>query len=319
MKNILILIIGLGIGATGFWLISTHRKEKAEPEKAHAEEHAAPGVIKLDKKQQAAAGIETAAPEPMRLPEEVKGYGRVLDAATLVTMTLDIQAAHATADASQKEFERLKTLFGQGQNASARALETAEAAAKRDQTLVTVAEAKLRTTLGLDVMARKDLPELFEALAKLEWAMARIDIAGGAPDKLGSTVRVAPLANENAAISAELLGVAPLAESSIQGRGFLALIKTNSLPPNTAIIGWFEDPDHPREGFLIPNKALLQEGTDMIVIMQTGDDTFKKAVVEVDRATEKGAFITEGLAATNRVVISGAHQILSVTTAEPAD
>src|SRR5205085_2503460 len=134
MKNVLILIIGLALGAGGFWLISSRRQpEKPEHEPA-AEERAGhdESVIKLDAKRQKAAGIETGLPTAATLPEELKGYGRVLDPAQVVAMTLDIQAARATADASKKEFERLKTLYAQGQNASARALETAEAAARRD-------------------------------------------------------------------------------------------------------------------------------------------------------------------------------------------
>lgn len=318
MKNILILIIGLIVGAGGFWLISSrHEPEKAEHE-THAEEKPAHGdsAIKLDKKQQEAAGIQTALPQTAHLPEEVKGYGRVLDPAQIVALTLDLQAARATANASQKEYERLKTLNAQGQNASARALETAEATARRDQTLVGLAEAKIRTSLGPSVVGRKDFSEIIDAVTKMDWAIARIDVLNGAPNESTTNVRIAPLANENAIIPAELLGPAPSADMNVQGRGFLVLIKTNSLAPNTAIVGSIEVPGHDHDGFLIPTAALLQEGPETIVFIQTTDDTFKKAGVEVDRITEKGAFVTEGLSATNRVVISGAHQILSMTTAE---
>jgi len=318
MKNILILIIGLIVGAGGFWLISSrHDNEKAEHEN-HAEEKPAHGdnAIKLDKKQQEAAAIKTALPEAARLPEEVKGYGRVLDSAQIIGLTLDLQAARATANASQKEYERFKTLNAQGQNASARALETADATARRDQTLAGLSEAKIRASLGPGFIGRKDFSEILDRLTKMDWAIARIDVLNGAPDEPTTKVRISPLANENAIIPAELLGTAPSADVSVQGRGFLVLIKTNSLAPNTAIVGFIEVPGHAHEGFLIPAAALLQEGPETVLFIQASDDTFKKVGVEVDRTTEKGAFITEGLAATNRVVISGAHQILSMTTAE---
>jgi hypothetical protein len=318
MKNILILIIGLLAGAGGFWLISSrHETEKGEHE-THAEEKSAhsDNGIKLDPKKQEAAGIKTALPEAAHLPEEAKGYGRVLDPAQIVALTLDLQAARATANASQKEYERLKTLNAQGQNASARALEAADATARRDQTLVNLAEAKIRASLGPALVARKDFSEIVDAVTKMDWAIARIDILTGAPGDSSAKVHVAPLANENAIIPAELLGAAPSADVSVQGRGFLVLIKTNSLAPNTAIVGSIEVPGHDHEGFLIPAASLLQEGPETIVFVQATDDTFKKVGVEVDRMTEKGAFVTDGLAATNRVVISGAHQILSMTTAE---
>jgi hypothetical protein len=325
MKNILILIIGLAIGAGGFWLISSHRPENAAHEKAEAEKpseeksgHDA-DVIKLDKKQQTAANVETALPQPTRLPEEAKGYGRILDPAQFVSLVLDVQAARATADASKKEADRLKTLYAQGQNASARALETAEATAKRDETLSNVAEAKLRTSLGPSIVARKDFSEMIDALSKMQWALARIDLLSAGQEEFGSTIHIASLSNEKATIDAELLGPAPAADASIQGRGFLALIKTNSLTPNTTIVGFLEIPAQPQSGFLVPAKALLQEGDETIVLTQIADDNFKKAPIEISRMTDQGAFVTEGLAATNRIVVNGAHQILSVTKAEAAD
>jgi hypothetical protein len=320
MKNILTLIIGIALGAAGFWFVSSRHIEKPDHEKPAEEktDHDA-DVIKLDKKQQDAAGVETALPEPVRLPVEVKGYGRVLDPAQFVSLALDVQAARATAEASKKELERLKTLYAQGQNASARALETAEAAAKRDETLLNVAEARLRAALGPTIVDRKDFPDLIEALSRMRWAVARIDTLSGGTNEFGSTVRIAPLSNENASVPAELLGTAPVADVSIQGRGFLALIKTNFLAPNTTVIGSIEVPGKESKGFLIPIKALLQEGPETIVVIQANENEFRKVRVEVERMTDKGAFVTEGLAATNRVVVAGAHQVLSVTKAEAAD
>lgn len=321
MKNVLILIIGLAIGAGGFWLVASHRASDHDEPKEHAE-HAEEksghdeNVIKLDKKQQTAAGLEIALPEKASLAEEIKGYGRVLDPSQIISPALDIGAARVTAHASARELQRLKTLFTQGQNASARSLETAEAAARRDEMLVGLAEAKLRATLGPALAERKDFSEIIEALSKMQWALARVDVLSGAPEKLPPQIRVAPLANESASIPAELLGPAPSAETSIQGAGYLVLIKTNSLASNTAIIGSIPVAGRDREGFFVPAQALLQEGPETIVLIQTADDAFRKTPVEVARITDQGAFVTEGLAATNRVVISGAHQILSVTRTE---
>jgi hypothetical protein len=321
MKNILILIIGLAIGAGGFWLVTSRRESDHDEHKEH-EEHAAEkgahdeNVIKLDKKQQAAAGLEIALPQKGELAEEIKGYGRILDPSQIVSPILDIQTARVTADASGKEFQRLKTLFSQGQNASARALEASEATARRDEMLVGLAEAKLRATLGPALTERKDFSEIIEALSKMQWVLARIDVLSGVPEKLPSQIRIAPLANESASIPAELLGPAPSAETAIQGSGFLLLIKTNSRAPNTAIIGSIPVAGRDREGFYVPAKALLQEGPETILLVQASDAAFRKTPVEVARITDKGAFITAGLAATNRVVISGAHQILSVTRTE---
>src|SRR4051794_34536476 len=95
MKNLLILILGLLIGAGGFWLVSSrHHADKEEsdakkPEQAHSEE----GVFKLSKEQQAAAGIKLTEPQAAKLAEQIKAYGRVLDPAAFITLKLDVDAA----------------------------------------------------------------------------------------------------------------------------------------------------------------------------------------------------------------------------------
>jgi hypothetical protein len=324
MKNIIILILGLVIGAGGFWLFSregpssSESKENAEKSAEGAGAKEENGVFKLDEKHQAAAGIKTAQPARTEVPAEVKGYGRVLDPGPVIALKLDVDAARAALNASSKEFERVKGLYALNQNASARTLETAEAAVKRDQVQLDLAEAKFRTSLGPALAKRDDLTALMDSLGQLKWNLLRIDILSGAPEKLPESFRVAPLANEKSAFEAELVGPAPVADAAIQGQGFLGLMKTNALAPNTMIAAWFEDSAHLSEAMVIPSTALLQDGAKTVVFIQSGDETFKEIPVDARRMAD-GKAIVSGLAETNRVVIAGAHQILSIAKAEPAD
>src|SRR5437762_5089162 len=84
-------------------------------------------IIKLDAETQKLMGLQTAALASAQLNPEIKAYGRVLDATPLASLVADLTAATATAQASQAELERLKTLASQN-NASARLLQAAEAA-----------------------------------------------------------------------------------------------------------------------------------------------------------------------------------------------
>jgi hypothetical protein len=318
MKNLLILIIGLAAGAGGYWLFSHHAEEgeKKETVAAHEEKKGGDeGVIKLDAKQIAAAGIKVAAVQEAKLPREAKGYGRVLDPAPFITAVLETQTAEAAAGASQKEFERLRGL-AQGQNASAHALETAEAAAKRDQTLVNLAQARLQTAFGAGVIGNPAFAEAVGHLLKMDWALVRIDAPSDAKLKLEKTVNVAPITNPSANFDAELLGPASSAELSIQGRGFLAILRTNALTPNTAIVARLQMEGEPEQGVIVPADALLLDGPEQIVFVEAGEAAFRRVEVEVARAVEKGLFVTEGISATNRVVLEGAHQLLSISKAE---
>src|SRR5881396_3297555 len=84
-------------------------------------------VIHIDDETQGNMGLLVTHPEAAQLSPELKGYGRVLDAAPLAALMTELASAQATGVASSNELARLKTLTDQG-NASTRALQTAEAA-----------------------------------------------------------------------------------------------------------------------------------------------------------------------------------------------
>ena len=49
--------------------------------------------------------------------------------------------------------------------------------------------------------------------------------------------------------------------------------------------------------------------------MQTADDTFARRAVQLERPTRDGWFVASGLAAGERVVVTGAQQLLSAELA----
>src|SRR5438876_8185 len=96
----------------------------------------------------------------------------------------ELVPAHVAAETSQREFERLKTLAEQN-NASVRALQAAEAAAKRDQLLVESLRTKLILGWGKAVLERDDPPAFVKSLASREKALVRGDMQA-----VGSFLRV---------------------------------------------------------------------------------------------------------------------------------
>src|SRR5207344_1752118 len=117
-------------------LLKNSEEKKAEEE--HAEEphvfHTnGQTVVKLEKDGRQHAGLQTVPLAAAALSPEVKAYGRVLDPAPLAAQVLAIATARVAAEASVREFQRLKLLHEQDQNISTRSLETAETNAKRDQ------------------------------------------------------------------------------------------------------------------------------------------------------------------------------------------
>lgn len=320
MKLIITLIIGMAIGGGGAWWFLHQREEpsEAKPKATAASGAATPetpaGVVKLDRAKQTSAGIAVSAPVPRELAREAKGYGRVLDPAPLMSSLVDLDAAEATVEASRKEYERVKALFARDQNASARAVESAEAALKRDEAQLNGARAKITATWGRPLVERKDFRALAQALMNHEALLVRVDLpiseALFAPP---SGARIVSLASEERSAEAEFVGFATAADPQVQGQGFLFLLRENALGlrPDMAVIGYLKTTKDSLAGFVVPRSAVVRTEEQAWVFVQQDETTFRRKTVELDRPIDDGWFIASGLEQSDRVVTAGAQILLS--------
>lgn len=322
MKKVLSgIIVGLALGGAAMWLFQKQHaapearaEDKKEEEKEESfVQHGTNGetFLKLNAEAQTRMGLKTAPLAAAQLKPEVKAYGRVLDPAPLAALLVEKAGAQAALEASTKEFERLKTL-AQTQNASARSLETAEAAMKRDEVALDSVQPRLVMGWGKTVASQADLPAFARALAAQETALVRVDLP------LSQSLQAAPTGGRLAALTApeklaeaQFLGPAPSADPAMQAQGFLFLQKSNPLPPGAAVAAWLTLPGDAESGVTVPREALLRHEGDVFVYLQTGPDTFARTEVELDRPTEAGWFVHEGLKASDKVVVVGAQQLLS--------
>jgi hypothetical protein len=285
----------------------------AEPE-SHVK-HGTNGetVVTFDAATQKLMGLETAALQPAQLAPELKAYGRVLDVAPLTGLVSDLMATRAASGASQAELARLKALAAQN-NASERSFQAAEAAAARDQSQAESARLRLLSTWGRAIAERSDLPELMQSLSSLASALVQLDLpAGQAVSSLPTRARLLTLADESKAVPAELVGRAPNVDPQLQGKGFLFLLKTNSvqLAPGAAVSGFLEFPGESQSGVELPRNAMVRVNGATWVYLQTGDQSFERREVKLDSPLSQGWFVREGLKPGDKVVIVGAQELLS--------
>src|SRR4030095_4619619 len=90
-------------------------------------------VLKVDLETQKRIKLQLLPVSTIYVPRVRRGYERVLDPAPLATMAADVATAQTALNASAREFARVKALHEQGDNASLRALEAAQAAMQRDE------------------------------------------------------------------------------------------------------------------------------------------------------------------------------------------
>jgi hypothetical protein len=332
VKRAILLVIVLAAGFAGGVLWMKHREVAASsapsaehPAAAPAEKEAAGpkvsrdtngnAVIALSSKMQKDLGILFKNPTASEMKPELKGYGRVLDPAPLLALMTELASAQAAGTASSNELARLKTLEGQG-NASARALQSAEAAAARDQVAVQSARQRLVFSWGKTVAGQQDLAAFTHDLGSLENALIRVDLPVGETMKEPpAAARVANLAGSSTEMA--FLEKAASVDPQVQGQGFLFLLKPNSLrlTAGEAVVGYLQLPGEPIRGVIIPREAVVRaEGAGWVYVLNEGGEGFTRLEVPLDHPTGAGWFVAKGVAASNSVVVTGAQQLLSFET-----
>jgi hypothetical protein len=324
-KGFLGIAAGLVIGATGTALFLKYPIHGSQPEAAAPGEEVTsfvqqdangPAKLKLDAETQTRMGLKTAALAAAQLQPEVKGYGRVLDAAPLVALAAESASAKASLEASRKEYDRLKVLYSQNQNASARALETAEAALKRDQIQYESIQPRLLSSWGRGIASQPDLAAFARSLAAQETALVRIDPPlGENPEAPPTGGRVASLAAPARPIPVAYLGPAADTDPQLQTRGYLFLMKTDPFPPGTMVMAWLTIPGPAQAGAIVPRDAVIRYQGDTFVYLRTAADTFQREAITLGRPTAGGWFVAatdhSPVRAQDEVVTVGAGELLS--------
>lgn len=317
-KAILGIIAGLLVGAAGTWLVLQKHPELAKPAEKPEEKKEEPVVqhdtngvtfLKLDHDAQEKAGLKIEPLSATPLPSEAKAWGRVLDPTPLVAQLAEIDAARIALEASRKEHDRVKILVAQ-ENAPARVLEAAAVALGKDSIALEAAQQKLQLAWGKEIAV--DAPVLARSLIAREAALVRVDVPAGEGLKAAPTgARVALFGAEDQPAEAEYLAIAPAADPLTQGQGFLLLLKTNPPAPGTALTAWLKIAGDPQKGILAPRAALLRFAGSVFVYVQTDDEKFERREVTLLRPAADGWFIAGAIKATDKVVTTGAQQLLS--------
>lgn len=332
-RIVLGVVIGLALGAAGTVILVKYpevadflklpKAEKEQEPQAQTEEsfvqHDSNGqtVVKLDPKEQSLIGLKVMPLVAAEAPAEVKGFGRVLDPVPLAALVTERASAQAALQASAKEYERVKTLFSQDQNASARALETAEAAMNKDRVALESVQLRLLAGWGKEIASRPDLQAFVASLAARHAALIRIDVPlGDRPKAPPVGGRIAPAGAPENVIEAQFLGPAPTTDPQVQTAGYLFLAKSEAPAPGATLVAWLAVPGPARSGVMVPREAVLRHQGETFVYLQK-DDVFQRKTVTLERPVGNGWFVAVGannhspLQPQDEVVVVGAQQLLS--------
>ncbi|HZI32647.1 MAG TPA: hypothetical protein VFF11_09905, partial [Candidatus Binatia bacterium] len=299
MKTKLLLFIAIpaGLAALNFGYVEMSREQAADAEAdqpvsaASRVQHDADGKtsIVLNAKTQQLIGLETTTLAAVDLPPEMSAYGRVLDSARLITLENGISVTRASLQASQKEYERLKKLSAQD-NASAQALETAEAKLKQDQGALDTAEVQLAAASCRALLAQP--AEFVQALSRQDTVLVRLDLpAGESPGKPPVAAKL-KWAGEEQPVAANFLGRAATTDPQAQGLGFVFVVTNapGTLTPGLAVTGWLQLPGKPATAVIVPDDAVVRSDERAWIYVQTGETNFTRRKITLDHPAPGGWF-----------------------------
>lgn len=291
------------------------------PEKAEAKAKAG---VTLASAAQERLGLKVESPAPARWQPEMKVCGQVLDPAPLLDLAMELGRAEIALDGSRQELERAKRLQADN-NISGRAY--LDAATTHAQNLA-AAEAvrfkiqtgwgrKIADTLGpieaLPGVQRP--PDKFLESLRDTTALIRVDLpVGERMENRSQTARIVTLSEATAPVAAVGFDLLPTLDALTQQQGVLFTADqpaNGRLTPGEAVTAFIQTSGEAVTGVVVPASAVLRHEGMGWVYVQTDPNQFMRTVVPLDRWLDGGWFVSENLAATNRIVVTGAQSVLS--------
>ena len=307
-------------------------QERERPVKASSRVHFEEGraEVKIDSSEQVKSGIVTETLPPSSHQQQFKAYGTVVSIQQLVDafqnyVSAKAQAAKATATAaaSQKEYLRIKDLYGKRLE-SDKTLQTAEAEWQSDDATAQAAES---ARLSLESSIRQQWGEtiarwVYNGSAELHRILKHqhvlIEVTLSADEKFSLFPRTAYVqmsTNENNLLRAAFVSAAQSADSRFQGSILFYLASSS---PNSLLGGMnvnvFLSMGEKKNGIVIPRSAAVSWQGKTWVYSKKGLDTFARLELPTDQPLEAGWFVSndrEGFSGSLKIVTHGAQLLLS--------
>ncbi len=281
-------------------------------------------VIKLSSETQSLVGISTAPLPSAREQQQMTAPAEVLSVQDLVNLVTSYAAGQATLrkaendlSVSRREYKRLKNLFTNQQNVSAKTFQAAEGLFHNDQTDVAAARqnlelqaAALRQNWGDEVTkwVAEDSSNLQRILNRQE-VFVQVTLPSGESLMAPSTISLD--LPSRGRISASLVSAFPRVDPRIQGSSFLyRTFARGVLAPGLNLIAYLSF--GPRlQGVVVPFSAVVWWQGEAWIYEQTAAGEFTRRPVPTEHPVAGGFFVTKGFSPGRKIVLAGAQALLS--------
>ena len=256
---------------------------------------------------------------------QVRAYGVVIDLQELTDLRNGIENAkaqlsrsNAALEVAQKDYDRVKMLYGKNQNVSQKVVQAAEGALRAEEANVQSAQAASNAAQATALQhwgrvladwVTQSAPE-FDQLRLQKKLLIQVTESPGqalAPSKTASVETA-----DGDLIDAKLVSAALRTDPKVQGRSFYYIIPAavGSLLPGmnvTALLPVGE----PAEGVIVPSSAVIWLQGKAWIYVQTKPDKFVRREISTEQPVKSGWFQPKGFAAHEIVVSRGPQALLS--------
>ena len=237
---------------------------------------------------------------------------------TLIAAQAQVEKAQASVNVSEKEYERLRALYQEDQNASQKSVQAAEATLRTDEASLRAAQQELavQKTAAVQSWGRviagwvaAGAGELVRVLNQQEF-LAQVTVPPGSAFTAPQTVELAVPAGR--LIRARYLSPLPRVDPRIQGASLLYATGSHpGLAPGLNLVARF--PTGPRvKGVLVPHAAIVWWQGQAWVYEQTAAMRFTRRAMTAGMPADKGVFLSRGFSPGSKVVVRGAQMLLSI-------
>lgn len=281
-------------------------------------------VITLDAATQARNDIEISTLKPATYREGRRANAVVLPVQDLTSLrnnylmtAAEVEKTKAAVAVSQQEYERLKQLYQDNQNVSAKALQAAEGAWRSDQASLRVAQDSLalneslaRQTWG-NTLANwliSGAPSFNRVLAQQELLLqVSLPQGSGADPPADASVQMP----DGKIQPSRLVSAFPRVDPRIQSPAYLYIMPSRRgiAAGMTLLLLVAEGPV--RRGVVIPYSAVVWWQGKAWAYVQTAPERFARREVPTDAPASSGWFVTPEFRPGDKVVTRGGQQLLS--------
>ena len=318
IRPLLAVVLGIAL----FGIAGCHRTPAAPDAKDESAKEAGPKDsaegVSLSAEQVEKMGIATQPAKSMDYRDEIAGYGVIIAHDTIAAAVAELTSAQAAQEQSRAAAARAQRLAGTPGAMSADAVETATRQIATDTAAVALARRRLSSVVGSGLPDGPAAGSRLQELASGEAKLLRVTFPLGAlQGATPSALRAARLDGAAPGVPSVSPGWAlhPLwsapADSTLPGRSFFAVLTGGDASEGERLLVWAPGPGPAQRGVLVPAAAVVISDGKYWCYVEQKPRVFLRREIATNRPVDAGYFVTQGIAAGDKVVTAAAGLLLA--------